>query len=133
MQQHEDLDQSLVITAAEGLGHAIRLSPEWRELEAARTAFQSDRELAALVERYRGLSARWRDAKRQGRALSGAAATELADVQERIQQHPLSQRQQDAIGAFVVLLQHTNLVISQDLGLDFAANAVQRGGGGCCG
>lgn len=132
MQPYIESDGSLVITAAEALGRAIRLSPEWRDLEAARAAFEADRELMALVERYRTLSARWRAAKAEGRALSGSEAVELANLQEKIQRHTLSLRQQDAIAALVGLLQQANQVISQELGLDFAASAAPRGGG-CCG
>lgn len=124
-------DNQLVRQAAEELTRAIQLTPEWRELEAARTAFQTDPELAEFTARYRKLSEQWQRARSEGRALPGKEALELASVQEKIQQHDIYLRLQAAVGAFVALLQETNQVISQPLGLDFASNAAPRSS--CCG
>lgn len=121
----------LVGHAAEELARAIQLTPEWRELEAARTAFQTDPDLSVLTARYRKLSELWRHARSEGRPLPVKEAMELADVQEKIQQHGLYQRHQAAAGAFVALLQETNQAISQKLGIDFASNAAPRSS--CCG
>lgn len=131
MPSNEIMDESLIAKAAEDLGRAICLSAQWRELELARAAFQADNELAELLQRYRNLSSQWREARKHGKTFSGADATALADVQEKIQHHPLSLRQQEAISAVVQLLQRVNGVLSEQLGFDFAANAAPRGG--CCG
>lgn len=123
--------KNLVLDTAEELARAIQQTPEWRELEAARTAFQTDPDLSVLTGRLRELSEQWRQARSEGRALPGKEAMELANVQEKIRQHHLFLRQQAAISAFIALLQQTNQVISQKLGIDFAGNAAPKGG--CCG
>lgn len=122
---------AMVRHAAEELARAIQRTPEWRELEAARTTFQSDSDLSLLTARYRKLSELWWRARSERRALPGKEAMELAAVQEKIQRHDLFLRQQAATGAFVALLQETNRAISNHLGMDFATNAAPKGG--CCG
>ncbi len=132
MPEEETATESVIAAAVENLRRAIQLSPEWRDLETARMVMESDQELAASLARYRALSARWREVRAQGRALAAAEALELAEVQEKIRQHPLTQRQQQALAALISLLQRINQALSQDLGFDFAAVAAPRGGG-CCG
>ncbi len=117
--------------AADELARAIQLTPEWRELETARTAYQTDPDVAVLAERLRKISEKWRRARSAGQELPGKDAIELAEVQEKIQQHDIFLRQQAAVGAFVALLQETNRTISEPLGIDFASNAAPRRG--CCG
>ena len=132
MQHDQDAPpDGFVHHAAEELARAIQPTPEWRELEAARTAFQTDPDLSVLTTQLRKLSEQYRHARSQGRALPGQEAMELAAVQEKIQEHDLFLRQQAAAGAFVALLQETNQTISQKLGIDFASNAAPKSG--CCG
>lgn len=121
-----------VFQAADRLVEAIQHTPEWEEWQNARAAFDQNAEARTLNTRLQDLSARWQRARVSGRGLAGAEATELADLQTRLQQHPLFVRQQDAGRQLVTLFQQTNDLLSSMLEVDFAANAVRRGGG-CCG
>jgi len=121
-----------LIEAATGLARAIQSAPQWEEFQRARAAFESDPDLAMLLSRLRELSALWRIAKNSGRGLAGTDASDLADLQARLQAHPLFVRQQDAVRALMAMFQQVNQILSAELGLDFAANAAPQGGG-CCG
>lgn len=121
-----------LVEAATGLVRAIQAAPQWEEFQSARAAFEADSGLAALLARLRQLSASWRLAKNAGRGLVGKDASDLAELQGRIQVHPLFVRQQNAIRSVVAMFQQVNQVVSAELGLDFAANAATQGGG-CCG
>jgi cell fate (sporulation/competence/biofilm development) regulator YlbF (YheA/YmcA/DUF963 family) len=121
-----------VFRAADGLVEALQHTPEWEEWESARAAFDRDDEATKLRARVQDLSVRWQRARASGHGLAGAEATELADLQERLQVHTLFVRQQEAGRQLVALFQQTNDLVTSMLGVDFAANAVRRGGG-CCG
>lgn len=120
------------IEAAEILARAIRATPEWKSFENARTSFEHDAELQELVSRYRRLAGLWQTAQQRGQGLMGSAAVELAQVRSQIEAHPVYQQERETAGAVLALLQKLNQRISEELGLDFAANAAPRGGG-CCG
>jgi cell fate (sporulation/competence/biofilm development) regulator YlbF (YheA/YmcA/DUF963 family) len=121
-----------VFQAADGLVEALQHTPEWEEWENAKAAFDRDEELKKLRQRLEELTGRWRQAQGMGKGLTGGEATELAGLQEKLHTHALFQRQQDAGRQLVALFQQANDLISNLLGIDFAANAVRRGGG-CCG
>ncbi len=88
--------------------------------------------MRTLRRRLEDLATRWRQARAAGAGLTGPQATELAGLQERLQRHALFERQQDAGRQLVALFQQVNDLMTSMLGIDFAANAVRRGGG-CCG
>lgn len=121
-----------VFQAADTLVEALRHTPQWEEWEHAKAAFDRDDRMRAWRRRLEELAARWRQAQRAGRGLTGQEASELARLQEQLQRAPLFVRQQEAAKQLIALLQQTNDLITSLLGIDFAANAVRRGGG-CCG
>jgi cell fate (sporulation/competence/biofilm development) regulator YlbF (YheA/YmcA/DUF963 family) len=118
--------------AAEVLARALRGTHEWEEWRAAKSAFDGDADLARLLARYRELAGRWRIAQARGGGMMGPESTELAEVQEKIQGNALFSRHQEAGNALMEMLRQANRVLSDKLGIDFAANAAPRGGG-CCG
>ncbi len=124
---------SAVAQAAKALAHTLQATPEWEEWRSAEAAFEGDAELCALMDRYRILAERWRSARANGKPLPGEDAMEVAEVEEKIRGHRLFARRQRAIEELTALFLETNQVVTEALGIDFAANAVPRGGGGCCG
>ncbi len=120
------------LEAAEILAKAIQATPEWKEFQDARVAFEHDAELQELVSRYRRLVQSWQAARQRGQGLTGNEAMQLSRLQSQIEDHPVYQREREAGSALVALLQMVNQNLSAELGLDFAANAAPRGGG-CCG
>jgi len=121
-----------VFHAADALAQAIQQTPQWEEWENARAAFDRDDDVKRLRARLERVASRWRAAQAAGKGLIGQEARELAEAQEALQGHALFVRQQEAGRQLVVLFQQTNELISSMLGIDFAANALPRGGG-CCG
>ncbi len=121
-----------ILRAATALAGALQASPQFEEFQSARAAFESDPKLKQLLSRLRQLSASWRTARAAGRGLVGKDAMDLAELQSSLQAHPLFVRQQDAIRSLVAMFQQVNHAVSDELGLDFAANAAPQGGG-CCG
>lgn len=132
MNHIEHVALSTAIEAAEILARAIRATPEWKSFENARTSFDHDAELQELVSRNRRLAGLWQAAQQRGQGLMGSAAVELAQVRSQIEAHPVYQQERETARAVLASLQKLNQRISEELGLDFAANAAPRGGG-CCG
>ncbi|MFN3412550.1 MAG: YlbF family regulator [Thermoanaerobaculum sp.] len=121
-----------VVHAAKALAEAIQGSPVWKAWEQACARFDSDPELRRAVERLQQLSMRFRQARAQGKGFFGPEVAEMNKLQMQIQQSPLAQKRDEAAQALLSLLQATNRILSDALGIDFAANAAARGGG-CCG
>ncbi len=121
-----------VVQAAKALAEAIQGSPAWQAWEQACARFESDAELRRAMERLQQLSMQFRQARAQGRGLFGPAMAEMNRLQMEIQQSPLAQKRDQAAQALLSFLQATNRVLSDALGIDFAASAAPRGGG-CCG
>lgn len=121
-----------VVQAAKALAEAIQLSPTWKAWEQACARFDGDSDLRQAMERLQQLSMKFRKARAQGRGFFGPEVAEMNRLQMQIQQSPLAQERDEAAQALLRLLQATNRVLSDALGIDFAASAAVRGGG-CCG
>lgn len=63
-----------------------------------------------------------------GQVLDDKSLVESITLRDQTQRHELYVRQQEAGSAVVRLLQRVNEKVSQELGLDFASNAVPRRG-----
>lgn len=123
---------SQVAQAAQVLAGAIQASPVWQEWEHACATFESDPELRKAMARLQQLSLQFRQARTQGRGFFGPDLAEMNRLQTQIQQSPLAQKRDAAAQALLSFLQATNRILSDALGIDFAASAAPRGGG-CCG
>lgn len=121
-----------ILRAATAFARALRASRQFEEFQTTRADFDADPGLQRLLLRLRELSAKWQAARAAGRGLVGKDATELAELQAKLQAAPLFVKQQDAIRSLVAMFQQVNQVVSTELELDFAANAAPQGGG-CCG
>lgn len=84
------------------------------------------------MARYRRAFAAWKAARARGAGLTGPDAVEMAESQHQLEEHPVYVRQHQASIALVSALQNVNRVLSAELELDFAANAVPKSSG-CCG
>lgn len=121
-----------VSQAAQALAKAIQASPAWKTWEEACARFDRDPEMRGVRARLQELSMRFHQERAQGRGFFGPEVAEMNRLQMQIQQSPLAQRRDEAAQALLRFLQATNQVLSDALGIDFAASAAPRGGG-CCG
>ena len=67
-----------------------------------------------------------RNAKARGRGLSGDQVVELTQVREKIVNHPLYVRRNDASEQLTDLFQEMNSLLADRLGVDFAAMEAPR-------
>lgn len=110
---------------------SIQNTETWQKWSRAQQALENDAALMRLFERYEELTIAMRDAKARGGGLSGEQMVELAQVREKIINHPLYTRREEAQEQLTELLQGMNSVLTEHLGLDFAAMAAPRSS--CCG
>lgn len=110
---------------------SIQNTETWQEWSRAQQALENDAALMRLFERYEELTIAMRDARARGGGLSGEQMVELAEVREKIINHPLYIRREEAQEQLTKLLQGMNSVLTEHLGLDFAAMAAPRSS--CCG
>ncbi len=132
MPSTRNIHRTKALEAAAVLAEAIQGSAEWREVVNAQHAAEQDARFTKMLARHKELLRAQRNAHAGGQAIGGQAMVEMIALQDKIQRHELLVRQQAAWQALVGFLQRINHVISEDLGLDFAGNAVPRRGG-CCG
>ena len=126
-------EAAMTITeAAEVFARAILDSAEWRRWSSARERCDSEASLRQAQQRLTELSRKFQSSRAQGRGLFGPDLAELNRLQGEVQSSPLAQERDQAGAALVQFLQDTNRLLSDTLGVDFAANAAPRGGG-CCG
>ena len=121
-----------VAEAAEAFARAIHDSAEWRRWSDARERFDSDPQLRQTQQRLAELSRKFQSARAQGRGLFGPDLAELNRLQSEVQASPLARARDEAGAAFIQFLQDTNRLLSETLGVDFAANAAPRQSS-CCG
>lgn len=117
-----------VSSAVHLLASAILNEPRWKAWSRAREAVFGDSELQRLFGRYRSLSGKLQ----QGENLDGQETLELADVTNRIKYHALHRKELSSLQAMIALLREVNEALSDQLGIDFAANASPPRGS-CCG
>jgi len=117
--------------AATAFAAAIRSTPTWQQWDEARRSLEGDAALVDLFSRYQELSGKWQRAGARGSGLSGEQVVELAQVQEKIANHPLYVRRDETLRELTTLLQDLNSLLTEHLGIDFAAAAAPRSG--CCG
>ena len=104
---------------------ALRATPAVQRFAEASRRFEADQEVQSLM----GTLQRFQRAQQTGEVL-GTRFQDVRNAQARLQNHPVVQEflaARDAVGA---LLQETNLVISEILGLDFG-QTVGPAGGAC--
>ncbi len=121
-----------VAEAAEAFARAIMDSDEWRRWTDARERCESDATLRQAQQRLAELSRTFQSARARGKGLFGPDLAELNRLQGEIQSSPLVQERERAAATLVQFLQDTNRLLSETLGVDYAANAAPRQGG-CCG
>lgn len=124
--------ESLTIeSAASQLAATIKSCAEWNAFHRINETFEKDQEITAMLGEYRQLAGQIQEAHTNGEQTSHQLR-QLEHLQIRIQQNRLFQEREDAADAMLRLLQQANLVLTNDLGMDFAANAKTEEGG-CCG
>lgn len=119
--------------AASVFAEALRRTRDWQEWEAARVALEANGEVARLLEQHRTLTIRWQQARSRGHALYGEDATRLAEVAAKLEHNAAFLRYRDASQRLLEGLRATNEALTSLLGIDLAASAACRAGGGCCG
>ncbi len=132
MKPSETVSQHGLQSSTGALAVAIQESLRWQDWIKARDAAEVDQKLTSLFARYRELSNRWQQAKETGGELPGKDMLEIAKVQSDIMAHPRYVEREDAARDMRELLQEVNILISKDLGINFAQVAAPRAGG-CCG
>ena len=117
------------LTAAGTFGAALRASPEFTALLAADRALSADAEATAAIEAFGARQAELRTEAIMG-ILSAEQRAELERLQKAMLAVPTVASYVAATAAFQAVCRETAVVVSAQIGLDFAANCRS---GGCCG
>ena len=117
------------LTAAGTFGAALRASPEVGALLAADRALSADPRATAAIEAFGARQAELRTEAIMG-ILSAAQRAELERLQKAMLAVPTVASYVAATAAFQAVCRETAVVVSAQIGLDFAANCRS---GGCCG
>ena len=112
--------------AIDNLVAAIRTDKLWCAWRKAEEELASDAELTVMIARYNARMEAW---DRQG---AEETDHELVELAEHIQNHRLVREQSKARADITRFLQNVNVMLSEELGMDFASTAAPRRGG-CCG
>ncbi len=118
------------LTAAGTFGVALRGSPEFTALLAADRALSADAQATAAIEAFQSRQAELRPEAMMG-ILTEAQRAELERLQQAMLAVPSVASYVAATAAFQAVCRETAVVVSAQIGIDFAANC--RSGGGCCG
>ena len=102
--------------------NAIEDSGTYQAFITANEQLEHDDEAMELLEAYR------QKQRQLQQNFDQELMAELQELQEELKQNETIQQHRQAQTAFVELLQETNDVISEPLGMEFA----QSSGGGCC-
>ncbi len=121
-----------VAEAAEAFARAILDSAEWRRWSSARERCDTDETIRQAQQRLAELSHKFQSARASGKGLFGPDLAELKRLQGEVMSSPVTRERDEAGAALVQFLQDTNRLLSDALGVDFAANAAPRKSG-CCG
>lgn len=119
--------------AAGQLAGAIKETASWKSFQEATAEFEQDRVVSALFQEYRQLLAELQQAHGQGSPPSPDETQRLEQLQTRIQSSPVYQKREEAANGMIADLVTANLLLSEQLGFDFATNAMPPKSGGCCG
>ena len=117
------------LTAAGRFGAALRASPEFAALLAANDALTADAKATAAIEAFGDRQAELRTEAMMG-ILTAAQRAELERLQKAMYAVPTVATYVAATEAFGAVCRETAVVVSAEIGIDFAANSRS---GGCCG
>ncbi len=123
-------DAAHVLEMADALAMALKQSPIVAHLIAAEQLYRTDPGVQSMIKKLRAKAEEFQEAERAG-SLREEQLREFRELQTRFQSHPLLRNFNEAREAAGVLLQETNSIISQMLGVDFGRTAGPAGGG-CC-
>lgn len=119
-------DRETVIGRTDEFIEALKATPVVRRFNEAARQFEADHEVQSLI----GTLQRFQRAQQTG-GLSSSELQDVRDAQARFANHRVVQEFLVARNAIGALLQETNRVISEVLGLDFGQTAGPAGGA-CC-
>jgi cell fate (sporulation/competence/biofilm development) regulator YlbF (YheA/YmcA/DUF963 family) len=117
------------LMAAGAFGIALRASPEFAGLLAANDALTADAGATAAIEAFGDRQAELRTEAMMG-ILTAAQSAELERLQKAMYAVPTVATYVAATEAFGAVCRETAVVVSAQIGIDFAANSRS---GGCCG
>jgi cell fate (sporulation/competence/biofilm development) regulator YlbF (YheA/YmcA/DUF963 family) len=117
------------LTAAGTFGAALRASPEFGALLAANDALVADAKATAAIEAFGDRQAELRTEAMMG-ILTAVQRAELERLQKTMYAVPTVATYVAATEAFGAVCRETAVVVSAQIGIDFAANSRS---GGCCG
>ena len=117
------------LTAAGTFGAALRASPEFGALLAANDALTADAGATAAIEAFADRQAELRTEAMMG-ILTAAQRAELERLQKTMYAIPTVASYVAATEALGAVCRETAVVVSAQIGIDFAANSRS---GGCCG
>jgi cell fate (sporulation/competence/biofilm development) regulator YlbF (YheA/YmcA/DUF963 family) len=117
------------LMAAGTFGGALRASPEFGALLAANDALSADAGATAAIEAFGDRQAELRTEAMMG-ILTAAQSAELERLQKTMYAVPTVATYVAATEAFGAVCRETAVVVSAQIGIDFAANSRS---GGCCG
>ena len=117
------------LSVAGTFGAALRASPEFAALLAANDALSADAAATAAIEAFGARQAELRTEAMMG-VLTAAQRAELERLQKAMLAVPTVASYVAATAAFQAVCRETAVVVSAQIGLDFAANSRS---GGCCG
>jgi cell fate (sporulation/competence/biofilm development) regulator YlbF (YheA/YmcA/DUF963 family) len=117
------------LTAAGTFGAALRASPEFAALLAANDALTADAKATAAIEAFGDRQAELRTEAMMG-ILTAVQSAELERLQKTMYAVPTVATYVSATEAFGAVCRETAVVVSAEIGIDFAANSRS---GGCCG
>jgi cell fate (sporulation/competence/biofilm development) regulator YlbF (YheA/YmcA/DUF963 family) len=117
------------LMAAGAFGAALRASPEFAALLAANDALTADAGATAAIEAFGDRQAELRTEALMG-VLTAAQRAELERLQTAMYAIPTVASYVAATEAFKSVCRETAVVVSAQIGIDFAANSRS---GGCCG
>jgi len=117
------------LTAAGTFGAALRASPEFGALLAANEALSVDAAATTAIEAFGARQAELRTEAMMG-ILTAAQTVELERLQTAMYGIPTVAAYVAATEAFKSVCRETAVVVSAQIGIDFAANSRS---GGCCG
>jgi len=117
------------LSAAGTFGAALRASPEFAALLAANDALTADAKATAAIEAFGDRQAELRTEAMMG-ILTAAQRAELERLQKAMLVVPTVASYVAATEAFGAVCRETAVVVSAQIGIDFAANSRS---GGCCG
>jgi len=117
------------LAAARALGAALKTSSEFAALLAADQAISEDAEANAAIAAFDSLQQELRVEIRMG-VLQDSQRAELDQRQQAMYRVPSVAAYVAAMAAFQEVCRDTASIVSDEIGIDFAANSRS---GGCCG